>query len=407
MLLFEVKKVFLKPISKIVLLLLLILLIVVSYLAVRSVEYVDSEGRSTFGILAAKSLRKSKNQWAGYITEDVLVEVLEKNATINNSDEYLSKEVQENNKAYAKKQGFSDIREMINMAFGGFQDYDYYRADSVTIGEVGSFYTNRILNLKSWLNSAEVKDNSSESEKEFLINQYEKLNTPLYYEYMDGWNALLEYMPTLIMVLVLISGFLVSGIFSNEFQLKADSIFFSTKFGRNRAICSKIGAGFVIVTTIYWSCIFLYSMIVLAVLGTDGASCAIQTGLGGWKSFYNITCFQEYLLAIMGGYIGSLFILTLSMLISAKTRSTVLAVTIPFILLFIPTFLNSVDALSKVLGVLPDQLLQIGQAVNYFNLYQVAGRVVGAIPILFIVYVLLYGITLPLTYYVYRKSEIK
>ena len=179
----------------------------------------------------------------------------------------------------------------------------------------------------------------------------------------DGWKALLEYAPTIIMLIVLIMGFLVSGIFSSEFQLKADSIFFSTRLGRNRGTVAKIKAGFLMVTVIYWGVMLVYSAVVLISLGTDGASCAIQTGLGGWKSFYNISYLQDYLLTMIGGYLGSLFILTFSMLVTAKTRSTVLAVTIPFILLFIPSFLNGISILSNVLGLLPDQLLQISEDV--------------------------------------------
>lgn len=148
-------------------------------------------------------------------------------------------------------------------------------------------------------------------------------------------------------------------------------------------------------------------MIVFICLGTDGANCLIQTGLGNWKSFYNITFLQEYILTIIGGYIGVLFMLTLSMLISAKTRSSVVAVTTPFILLLIPSFLSNFPVLSKILGILPDQLLQISSAVNNFNLYQIGEKVIGAIPILFIVYLLFYFLLVPFLYRTYKKAEIK
>lgn len=407
MLRFEIKKIFSKSVNKIALVILIVALCIVSFLAISSVDYVDKEGNVTSGIVAAHYLRDEKNQWSGYITKDVLSEVIEKNAKINSSEEYLSKDYRENNKAYAEKQGFSDIREMINEAFSSFQEYDYYRADSVSVNEVSSLYEQRISNLTEWLNSDEVKDNYSEAEKNYLIKKYKALETPLYYEYFDGWEALLEYAPTIIMLIVLIMGFLVSGIFSSEFQLKADSIFFSTKLGRNKGTVSKIKAGFLIVTVIYWGVMLVYSAVVLISLGTDGASCAIQTCMSGWKSFYNISYLQDYLLTMIGGYLGSLFILTFSMLVSAKAHSTVLAVTIPFILLFIPSFLSGISIFSKVLGLLPDQLLQISQAVNSFNLYQFGEKVIGAIPIIIILYFVLYCALLPMLYHVYRKTEIK
>lgn len=404
---YEVKKVFSKTGGKIALLMLTGMLILVCFLTVKSVEYVDEQGVSKSGIAAARRLREDKNKWAGEITEDVLIEVLQKNREINASKEYQSTDYRENDKAYARKQGFSDIRDMINHAFTAFREYDYYRVDSVTDEEVGSFYERRIAGLNDWLYSEEAKDIYSEEEKEFLLTKYQELKTPFYYEYADGWKAFSEYAPTLIMLTVLILGFPVSGIFANEFQLKADAIFFSAKLGRNKAVLSKIGAGILMITGIYWVMVLLYSAVVFAILGTDGAGCAIQTGLGGWKSFYHITYLQEYLLIIFGGYLGSLFMLTLAMFLSASTRSAILAVTVPFVLLFIPSFLNDISALSKVLGLLPDQLLQMGQAAAFFNLYHPGGKVTGALPIIMTLYPILFAAMLPVLYHVYRKTQIQ
>lgn len=407
MVIFELKKIFLKPINKIAVIILVATLCVVSYLAIDYVFYVDENGDRITGFAAAQALREEKSKWAGYITEDVLIKVLEENSIIVNSEGYLSNDVEESNKAYSKMQSFSDIREMINRAFGEFQKYNYYRANSVTEGEIVSFYDRRTMNLREWLNSDTQENYYSEEEKQFLIAQYEELETPFYYESADGWDALLEYSTTIVMLIVLITGFLVSGIFSDEIQLKADSIFFSTVLGRNRAIKAKIKAGFVVVTVIYWTTIFLFTGIVLTVLGASGANCAIQNGFANWKSFYNITYLQAYLLTVFGGYLGNLFILFLSMFASAKTHSKALAVTIPFILLFIPSFLSGLSILSEVLGILPDQLLQIPMAIKTFNLYQFGEKVVGAVPIILIVYTVLFVLLIPILYNVYRKTEVK
>ena len=333
--------------------------------------------------------------------------MLEENTVIINSEEYLSNDLKEQEKAYSKTQGYSDIREMINRAFCEFQEYNYYRANSVTQEEIASFYDRRVLNLTEWLYSDSQMNYYSEEEKQFLIAQYEELETPFYYEYADGWEALLEYSTTIIMLVVLVSGFFVSGIFSDEKQLKADSIFFSTVLGRNRAISAKIKAGFIVVTAIYWITMFLFSGIVLAVLGSGGGNCAIQNGFANWKSFYNITYLQAYLLTVLSGYLGNLFILFLSMCASAKTHSKALAVTIAFILLFIPSFLSGLSILSEILGLLPDQLLQIPMAIKTFNLYQFGNKVVGAVPIIMIVYTVLFLFLLPVLYNVYRKTEVK
>ena len=404
---FELKKIFSKPVNKIAFIVLAVVLCVVSHLAISDVQYVDENGDMITGIFAAQSLRDAKMQWSGYITEDILSRVVEENALINHSEEYLSDDVKENNKAFSKKQGFSDIRDMINRAFCGFRQYDYYRIDSISGDEVRSFYDRRISNLVEWINSDEAADYFSDEKKLFLIGQYNKLETPLYYEYFGGWDALLERASAIIMLLVLITGFLVSGIFSDEIQLKADSIFFSAKLGRTKAVSAKIGAGFIIISVVYWITILLYSGAVLIALGFDGADCAIQLGSSNWKSFYNITYFQDYLLTVFGGYIGSLFILTLSMFVSAITRSSVLAVTIPFILIFIPSFLSGISVLSDVLVLLPDRLLQMCETVQLLSTYQIGNKVVGAVPIILAAYLFLYCVLVPVLYRVYRKTEVK
>lgn len=409
MLLFEVKKVLSKPLNKAALLILASVLIIGSFLTIRDVQYIDADGNSSTGISAARHLQEEKNQWEGYLTEDVLKRVIQENTAVSTSPEAQSDDIQENNKATAMGQGISDIRELINLAFGEINNYDYYRINSVSEDEVGSLYEQRIAGLKNYLNRDDVTEAFSEDEKEWLINKYESLDTPLYYEYADGWKALLDsqYLPTLMMITVLIIGFLVSGIFSDEFTWKADSIFFSAKLGRGKAVLSKMGAGFLITTVLYWSVVLLFGLIVLAVLGFGGGECAVQTGLSNWNSIYNITYFQDYLLTTFGGYIGSLFIVTLAMLVSAKTHSTVFAITIPFILTCIPPFVGRLEAFARIMTLFPDQLLSINKNLEDFSLYHIGGNIFGGVTVIIPLYLILFCLVFPILFIVYRRTQIK
>lgn len=409
MLLFEVKKVLSKPLNKAALLILAAVLIIGSFLTIRDVKYIDADGNSSTGISAARHLQEEKNQWEGYLTEDVLKSVIQENTAVSTSPEAQSDDIQENNKATAMGQGISDIREMINLAFGEIDNYDYYRINSVSEDEVGSLYEQRIAGLKNYLDRDDVTEAFSEDEKEWLINKYESLDTPLYYEYADGWKALMDsqYLPTLMMITVLIIGFLVSGIFSDEFSWKADSIFFSARLGRGRAVLAKMGAGFLITTVLYWSVVLLFGLIVLAVLGFGGGGCAVQTGVSNWNSIYNITYFQDYLLSTFGGYIGSLFIVTLAMLVSAKTHSTVFAITIPFILTCIPPFVGRLEAFARIMTLFPDQLLSINKNLEDFSLYHIGGNIFGGVTVIIPLYLILFCLVFPILFIVYRRTQIK
>lgn len=403
MLQFEIKKVFTKFKNKMALLFLLATLIAVSMLTINRVEYIDENGGRSVGISAARSLRAEKNKWAGYLTKNVLQQAAEEHAAIVNSEGASSNDTREQDLAYSRQQGISTIVEIINSAFSEWRDYNYYAIDGISIEDASNIYERRVSNLKKWLDSGE--ETFSKAQKDFLISQYESLKTPFYYEYTDGWSALLQNISTFILILALFIGFFVSGIFSDEFHLRADSIFFSSRLGRNRAILSKMGAGFSIVTAFYAVFILLHTAIVLLVLGADGANCPIQLDL--WRSVYNITFFQAYLLIITGGYVGTLFAAILSMLVSAATRSTATATIVPFIILCAFPFLSRILTLPQICAFFPDQLLEIYISVKEFNLVQFGGKVMNVVTVITPAYLAACLLLLPVLYRIFKKAEVK
>lgn len=402
---YEIKKVFSKKGSKIALALILAVLAVILYFVIGENTYVNEMGGTEKGLGAVRKIREAKKAWAGELTEDKIRAVIEENIRISQTPEAISKDVQQNNMAYSLKQGLMDIRNLLNYDYGGFSEYDYYLADSLSPDNAEDFYLNRIRNLKDWLEN-DVKDQFSEREKQYLIRQYEALDTPLYYDYQSGFQSLFQYAPSMIMIVTLILSYLCVGIFSGEFQQKSNAILYSSFYGRDKAISAKIKAGLIIVTAVYWSSVLLYTVAVLGILGADGAGCPIQSYSAGWKSIYNITNGQEYLLIVLGGYLGCLFMLLLTMLVSSKTNSAVAAVIVPFILIFLPSFLSgsNIPLLTKVLGLLPDQLLQMNLVVRYFNLYEIGGRIFPAAPLLLAVYAGLSVVITPVIYRVYRRK---
>ncbi len=403
MLFFEIKKVFSKFKNKIAMVLLLIILIVTSILTMNRVEYVDTDGGRSSGAAAARKLRAEQNQWTGYLTEDVFTDVILENKQINSSPEAFSEDIMEQDKIYARKQGISDISNLMNYAFSEWRDYNYYIIDNLSAKEAKQVYQKRISSLKGYLESGE--ETFPDAQKKFLIERYENLKTPFYYEYFGGWSALLQNISTFLLMLALVIGFLVSGIFSDEFQIKADSIFFSSKLGRSKAVVSKVSAGFLIATVSYAVFVFFYTAIVLLMLGADGANCPIQLDL--WRSAYNITFLQAYLLIVASGYVGTLFAAILAMIVSAASRSTTTAVIVPFLILCAFPFLSRIITLPGVCSFFPDQLLEVYITVKEFNLVELGGKVMSVATVIIPAYLALCLVLLPALYQVYRKSQVK
>ena len=384
--------------------LLAVLLCVVCFFA-GNISYVNESGETETGFQAVKKLREEQKEWAGLLDEVKIRKVIEENNKISQTPEAQSEDFQENDKAFHKKQGFQEIRNLLNYAYAeGFRDYNYFRADSLKPEDASKFYENRIVLLKEWL-SGEGKALFSETEKEYLIKKYESLQTPFFYDYVEGWKQLFLYFPTILMILMLVLGYLISGIFAREFQWKADSILFSSMYGKNKAVSAKVKACFYIVTGIYWCTVLLYTGAVLLYLGADGAFCPVQANSSGWKSFYEMTNMEKYILCAVGGYLGCLFISFLTMLVSGKTKSSVAAVVLPFVLLFLPSFLSNINhpAAAGILGLLPDRLLQLAQGTANFTLYEIGGKVLDGIFLLFPVYSVFCALLLPVLKRMYRK----
>lgn len=407
MLYYEIKKVFSRGGSKIALIILCLMIPVIAGVCINSSVWVNETGKEEKGLFAIHKLKEATKEWSGMLTQDKIAEVIEANARIEATPEARSEETKKQNIAYGWKQGFQDIRELINNSFCEFREYDYYKADSLEPSQAGSFYSNRTAALKKWLNK-EAEYYYTNAQKAYFVRQYEKLKKPLYYEYMEGWKYLFEYSPTILMLMMIILGVLIAPVFSCEKQLNADSIFYASCHGRGSAIMAKIKAGLVITTVIYWLTMLLYTGVILGIYGVSGAGCRIQAA-DAWKSFYNITNFQEYLIIILGGYLGCLFMTALTMLVSAKSKSTVLAAIVPFILIFAPSFLGFIETrtMSELLGLLPDQLLQMNVVIRLFNVYEIGKKIVGAAGLLFILYILLTLLLVPVIYQVFRKYEVK
>ena len=371
-------------------------------------EWVNEQGSRETGPAAVKKMQAARAEWTGWLNQDMLTRAVQENARINATPQAQSNDVRQNDIAFGWKQGFDPIRELINRSYSpGFRHYDYYTADGITAIDEHTFYSNRVKLVREWLNDkSDVGESTfTQQEKDYIISQYESLQTPFYMEYHDGWYQLLEKGMFILMMGVLILSFALSGIFSGEFKWKADALYFSTTYGRTKGTSAKIKAGLLLITLLYWAGILVYSLFTLTYLGFGGGNTAIQVRL--WKSLYNITMRQAWVLAVSCGYLGNLFLGILTMLISAKTKSAAVAVSMPFVVIFIPVILQgTVDSLSTFASFMPSTLLEFYQHLSTFDLVTVFGKVFRVADLCIPLYGLLTLILIPILYREYRTKQI-
>lgn len=379
---FELKKIFSKTSSKVALLFLFGFMIYLISIA-NSVVWLNEDGTELTGKAAAKKIREAEQKWYGPLTEEKIADVITQNWD----------------------QGNREIRTLIAKAFGGLDTIDTMIVDTLTADDAANFYKNRINSVKNWLE--EQEDWYTQEEKTFITEQYKDMEVPLNYEYTKGWTKLFPAVSNLQTFLVFVIGFLVAGIFSEEYRTGSYSIYFSSAHGRGKAITAKIKAGFFLITAVYWISFLLFSFLVLNQLGFGGGDSQIQTSMIGWGSFYNITFKQEYFMIAAGGYIGCLFIDSLAMLVSAKTKSTVVSVIVPFAVIFAPSVIGVINTplAEKINGLMPYQLIQMNSVISEFYLCKIMGQFIKGAGILLILYMILFIALQPVTYLIFKRGK--
>ena len=365
MLKYELKKVLNKRMNRVLLAAAMLLMVVFSIFAIGSFRAVDANGESRTGLSAARIIVADKNRWQGELTQGELTpEVIAKSVESRQAGDW---------------QSTSDIiYSTSRMLVGEFSDLDDYEAIlSADSAQIASIYDTYHDNLR--VMSEEYGD--TPEKQAFLMEQYDKIDTPFTYEAYDSWDTMLMYATTCGLILIIVISFITAGIFAEEFQYKADAVFFSTRYGRSKAVHAKIRAGLIIATVVYGIGIGLLSII----------------------SFSG----QMYAILALGGYVASLLAASVSMLIASKTKTMSIAIIVPAFLFYVSPFLGRALPFRTFFSLTPDQLMNIVNCARIPYIYQVGSIVFRQIPFIIVFYAMIAVAFLPLVYRNYHKLLLK
>lgn len=380
MLRYEMKKVFNKRINRILLTAAMLLMVIFSIFAIGSFRAVDANGETHTGLSAARLMIADKNRWQGELTPEVITNTVESSKS-------------------GDWQSTSDINylasDMLVGEFGSDVDYDaILSADPEQITDIYDIYHANLRKMSSEYGDTAEKES-------FLHDKYEQISTPFQYQAFDSWDIMLLYATTCSLILIIVIGFLTAGIFSEEFQYKADAVFFSTRHGRGKAVCTKILAGLIVTTLVYTAGIALLSAICFGAMGISGASTPYQVSQP--YAIYSVTFGQMYGILVLSGYVASLLAAAVSMLMAAKTRTMSIAVAIPFVLFCVSPFIGRALPFHTFFSLTPDQLTNIVNCARIPYIYQIGSFVFRQIPFIMVFYAMVAVALFPLAYRNYRR----
>ena len=195
------------------------------------------------------------------------------------------------------------------------------------------------------------------------------------------------------------------GIFNTrprDFQTKADAVFFSSKYGRTKAVKTKILAGVVTTVMIYCMGITLLSVICFGIMGTSGMNTPYQMYQA--YSIYIMSYGQYYLLTVVCGFIASMLAAVVSMLVAAKMHTISVAVCIPFFLYCLLPFIGrALSGYTTLFNLIPTILTNVQASVKVPLIYQIGNCVFRQIPLVMVMYTVMAIALLPFIYKSFRR----
>ena len=229
MLKYELKRIFTKRLNRVLITIGLVLSVILSFLAATSNRFVSPQGHLETGISATRKVVADKNRNKGLMTPKRISELITQDQRAFR--EYKDKG--ESDKIYGTSiQQYLDVEQLVSYILTGNEDYNPSIYLDVNSKKLLNIYKIREAKIQKLIR----QNGKTEEQRKYLKAQYDKISTPYQYEAPDSWDTMQLYVVTYSIVLVVLMGVLTSGIFSEEITLKADAIFFSSKYGRDKAI---------------------------------------------------------------------------------------------------------------------------------------------------------------------------
>lgn len=410
----ELKKLAKKRMNIIVIAVCLLLIGVLFYLPVNQFIALDTDGKQTSGIAAIAMEKEFANTYAGELTNDKISADIAEYQALFDDPANVSKDAAQKaltDSAYFKYFfPYSDYWKLINGNYVAPYAYDssFSAITNMDLKNGIDFYAARDEKVNTLLNQEYVDWNFSDSEKAFWLNRISSITTPYEYSYHAGWETLLSCLELFAIGIIGIC-ICVSGTFSGEYQSGADSIILSSRYGKSKLITAKILAAFVYSLLTFTLFVLVGCGIQLVAFGTDGWNLPVQ--VLNTIAPYNLSLLGATLIAIATLYLVLVGMVSFTLLLSAKMKSSVPVLAVIILAMMLPMFLGISETSgiwNRILVLLPYRATQpvfFDDFYGYFG-YPFGGLTFDVVTIRMIVYFAVAFICIPFARRTWKRHQV-
>ena len=278
----------------------------------------------------------------------------------------------------------------------------YSSLADLDISEGADFYAARQEKIEKLLNTASRE--LSEKQKNYWQDMNSKVDEPFQYGYYEGWEIIISSFELLMFALLAVC-IVIAPVFSGEYEAGTDAVILSAKYGKTKLTTAKIVASYLFGALAFTLQVIVAFCLPLAAFGFDGWDLSLQ--IVNTTIPYPWTFLQAVLVNLGVVYLVLFAMLGLTLLLSAKMKSSYLVLIVLVPILFIPLFLSpngTTGAYNLTLFLLPyrSTVPEIGKYISY----QLGGLVLDAFTMRAILYAILTAVMLPLARLGFKKHQV-
>lgn len=304
--------------------------------------------------LLAENLKK-EHSVAGYFDDKMISDVIKNNVESKKKksssefkfegDGYIYDIYDEDTTAY------NNHRSQLAYVLSPANAFNFKNFDSLSSSEGIDFYSLRT----KYIEEDATLIGYSDKEIAALLAKNEKLETPFYYDYYQGYVMFMIMMGTSAIFIILAITICIAPIFAEEYQRKTDSIILSTKYGKNKLLSAKI------FTAVSFSFLFATVALIIAII----ANFSVYSTIGGnvswqmWKlaSVYPITMLEAFVIYCSIIICVAMFVSAITAFLSARTSSFATIIIVMLILFGAMLFDAVPNSLRIIRFMLPTKML--------------------------------------------------
>jgi hypothetical protein len=270
---------------------------------------------------------------------------------------------------------------------------------SLSLDQGAKFYQIRSENIKNYLNH----DLSlNKQKKHYFKIKEQKVKLPIRYGYHLGWSALIQRISVGVVFTILVLTIFVSATFTDEYTFKMDALLLSSKLGAKKIAIAKIISTYVLSTVFYLFFWLVGILFILGFYGFEGWDLPVQvirTTISFSHSLWQVT-----LLSLLSGFFVMLGMVTFTLYLSAKIKSTIpVILSSTLLVIFFNFFIK--EEWSQGFCFLFSMLLMPYNFYDYYA-YSLGNLVIPVYGAIILFYTAIICVCLPLSIRAFQKHQI-